>query len=348
MTFDHLSDGQFEELSYDLLVALGFTNLSWRRGSGKGGASADQGRDIVAQLHRRDIDYTEQLETWFIQCKRYERGVPPEALQGAIAWAAAERPAVLLFVVSNFLSNPAKTWLQDYELNSRPPFRIKLWERKELERLVVSRAEFAAKYHLELGSSLQHVHPAHLQYFLQPSLNSLSYFFESLNVIEPSSRDDAFTFSFHSVINPRFEDPVTGDEKMADLMLDTVDYAVFRERCEELAEAGLAEHFIIQAIMGETLARTCRLGDPAQLASTLERHRQAILYFADQIRAGADEERIKTLRGAVSFTEGSMSSAPERQRQAAALYRMLCEQILPRLELEELLQRAKARTQRDA
>ena len=41
MTFDHLTDGQFEELTYDLLGALGFANLSWRRSSGKGGASAD-------------------------------------------------------------------------------------------------------------------------------------------------------------------------------------------------------------------------------------------------------------------------------------------------------------------
>src|SRR5712671_3953057 len=45
MTFNHLTDGEFEELTYDLLHALGFVNLDWRRGSGKGGAKADQGRD---------------------------------------------------------------------------------------------------------------------------------------------------------------------------------------------------------------------------------------------------------------------------------------------------------------
>src|SRR5881628_3796819 len=113
MIFNRLSDGEFEEFTYDLLRELGFVNLSWRRGSGKGGASADQGRDIVAYYRRLDVDKTEHLEQWFVQCKRYERGVPPETLQSAVAWANAERPAVLLFVVSNFLSNPAKTWIDD-------------------------------------------------------------------------------------------------------------------------------------------------------------------------------------------------------------------------------------------
>lgn len=34
MIFNHLSDGEFEEFTYDLLGELGFVNLSWRRGSG--------------------------------------------------------------------------------------------------------------------------------------------------------------------------------------------------------------------------------------------------------------------------------------------------------------------------
>ena len=138
MTFDHLTDGEFEELTYDLLHALGFVNLDWRRGSGKGGATADQGRDVVGQFRQTDVDGSERFERWFVQCKRYERGVPPEALNGAVTWASAESPDVLLFAVSNSLSNPAKTWLDDFERNRRPPFRVKVWERKLLEQLIGS------------------------------------------------------------------------------------------------------------------------------------------------------------------------------------------------------------------
>jgi len=152
MIFNHLSDGEFEEFTYDLLHEIGFVNLSWRRGSGKGGASADQGRDIVADFRRRDVDKTEHLERWFVQCKRHERGVSPEALQSAVVWASAERPAVLLFVVSNFLSNPAKTWIDDYRENNRPAFRVKVWEWKDLEKLTSSHLGLAAKYKLELAN----------------------------------------------------------------------------------------------------------------------------------------------------------------------------------------------------
>src|ERR1700676_1396753 len=102
LTFDHLLPADFEEFTYDLLSHAGFSNLSWRRGSGKAGASADQGRDIEADLHREDFDKTEHFEKYFVQCKHFKEGVPPNKLEEALAWASAERPAGLLFVVSNF------------------------------------------------------------------------------------------------------------------------------------------------------------------------------------------------------------------------------------------------------
>jgi hypothetical protein len=74
MTFNHLSDGEFEEFTYDLLSSLGLTNLSWRRGSGKGGATADQGRDVVGQKLEHDLVGHERLETWFygsVSCVRH-------------------------------------------------------------------------------------------------------------------------------------------------------------------------------------------------------------------------------------------------------------------------------------
>jgi len=152
MTFNHLTDGQFEELTYDLLHELGFVNLDWRRGSGKGDATADQGRDVVGEFRQTDVDGSERFEKWFVQCKRYQRGVPAEALNAAVAWASAESPAVLLFVVSNSLSNPAKAWLENLERNRRPAFRVKVWERRKLEQLVGSHPALIAKYKLKIPS----------------------------------------------------------------------------------------------------------------------------------------------------------------------------------------------------
>lgn len=95
----------------------------------------DRGRDIVAQVERVDIDGSKHAETWFIDCKHYDKGVPPDALQGLLAWAQAERPDVALVIASGFLSNAAKDWIEDYTRNNRPPFRIKHWERPQLDRL---------------------------------------------------------------------------------------------------------------------------------------------------------------------------------------------------------------------
>jgi hypothetical protein len=107
---------------------------------------ADRGRDIVGKLQQTDLDATIRLETWFASCKHYKRGVPPEKLQGTLAWAQAERPHVVLIVASGFLSNPAKDHLADYEVNNRPPFRIKYWERPILERLIEGRDKLLQKY----------------------------------------------------------------------------------------------------------------------------------------------------------------------------------------------------------
>lgn len=83
----------------------------------------------------RDIDGHEYEETWFVDCKHYKRGAPPDALQGTLAWAVAERPAVVLFMTSGYLTNGAKDWIADYRRTNRLPFRIRVWEKPQLLRL---------------------------------------------------------------------------------------------------------------------------------------------------------------------------------------------------------------------
>src|ERR1039457_3304460 len=135
LSFNKLSDTEFEEFIYDLLEELNFVNLDWRKGTGKKTSPSDSGRDIVAQLHRTDVDKSRRSERWFIDCKHYIKGVPAKELHNLLAWAEAERPDVALFVVSNFLSNPAKDYLEVYRRNNRPPFTIKVWERTHLESM---------------------------------------------------------------------------------------------------------------------------------------------------------------------------------------------------------------------
>jgi hypothetical protein len=338
MTFDHLTDGEFEELTYDLLHALGFVNLDWRRGSGKGGATADQGRDVVGQFRQTDVDGSERFERWFVQCKRYERGVPPEALNGALTWASAESPDILLFVVSNSLSNPAKTWLDDFERNRRPPFRVKVWERKLLEQLIGSHTGLVGKYRLKVDSTHQNIHPAHVRYASRPVLNSLDFFLDVLDSLDPALRDDAFSFGFVLVINPRRRVTIKADEAIGDRLFPRkVDYATFRTRCRELVDGGLSEQFVVQGVMNQALAWTCGFADPSQLPVTLSRHTNLLNYFIERIGRETNEARKKSLLTNLTFAKKMLDTVPDRQRRWAECYSFLCEDVLPRLEAEDAL-----------
>lgn len=136
LDFSEFTPTEFEEFCFELLRGLpGVHNVDWRKGTPKPASPADRGRDITADVDHIEIDGARNVETWFADCKHYTSAVPPEALQGLLAWAQAERPHVALVIVSGFLSNAAKDFLTDFERNNRPPFRIKHWERPTIETL---------------------------------------------------------------------------------------------------------------------------------------------------------------------------------------------------------------------
>jgi len=148
LSFDGLDETEFEEFCYDLLKAIGFINVDWRKGTGLAASPSDRGRDIVCQREHVDVDESKHWETWFVDCKHYAKGVPPEKLQTLLSWAEAERPHTALFIVSGFLSNPAKDYLESYKAKRNPPFRIKYWERPHLERMTKRKRSLLRKYDL--------------------------------------------------------------------------------------------------------------------------------------------------------------------------------------------------------
>jgi hypothetical protein len=100
----------------------------------------------VAEWRVEDVDGSERYERWFVDCKHYRQGIPPDKIGGLLAWATAERPHVALVVASNHLSNPCKDYIKAYEDNNRPPFRVKHWERPQLRKLLEGRDAFVARY----------------------------------------------------------------------------------------------------------------------------------------------------------------------------------------------------------
>ncbi|HEX3977370.1 MAG TPA: restriction endonuclease, partial [Solirubrobacteraceae bacterium] len=147
LDFDGFDATDFEEFCFERLTRLpGFHNVDWRKGTPKPSSPADRGRDLVAEVDHVDVDGSRHIETWFVDCKHYDRGVPPEALQGLLAWATAERPHVALIITSGFLSNAAKDYLRSYDENNRPPFRVKYWERPILDKLARDDRELLERF----------------------------------------------------------------------------------------------------------------------------------------------------------------------------------------------------------
>jgi Restriction endonuclease len=148
ISFDGLTSTDFEEFCSDLLDASGFVNIDWRKGTGLAASPADKGRDIVCDHPRVEPDGSQHFERWFVDCKHFKRGIPPKELQNLLAWAEAERPDVALFAVSNFLSNPAKEYLETYRRNNRPPFKIRYWEKPQLARMLHRKIALQRRYDL--------------------------------------------------------------------------------------------------------------------------------------------------------------------------------------------------------
>src|ERR1700680_46339 len=146
--FDKLSSSKFEEFCFDLMHASGFVNVDWRKGTGLASSPADKGRDIMADLPRSDPDGTRHFERYFVDCKHFKKGVPPKDLRNLLAWAEADRPDVVVFAVSNFLSTPAKDYIESYRRNTRPPFKIKYWEKPQLVRMSSRKISLLRKYRL--------------------------------------------------------------------------------------------------------------------------------------------------------------------------------------------------------
>jgi hypothetical protein len=333
MTFDKLNDGEFEELIFDLLVALGFKNVNWRRGTGKGGATADQGRDIVADEVRTDLGGGTHFDKWFIQCKHYKSGVPPQKIEDALAWATAERPDVLLIVASNFLSNPAKAFLESYRQNNRPAFRIRIWERKDLEKFLSSQPRIVHDYELTPFNPFLDAHPAHVYYAMVPTYNTIDYFFEQVDKLPRESRDIIFSWPYHLIINPRYREPRDADESMYDTMIDPVDYSHFKDKCYEL-NGTIAGNFLVRSIVLEALTWLWHCSNPQLIDDRAASNQDAIRYFEARLKETEDPEDVKSLKGCIAMAQEAIDSADHRQQSNHKLYTTFCETVIMALALE--------------
>ena len=336
-SFNHLTDTEFEEFCFDLLKTMEFINVQWRKGTGLSTSPSDRGRDIECQLIITDIDGEKYIQNWFVEIKHQKRGVPVDKILNAIAWAEAQKPDVLLIIASNFLSNTTKDYLESYENNNRPKFRIKKWELPDIKKHSNGKPLLLSKYSLsgEL-EFLNIMHPAHLAYIKRLKFNTLEYLFDCLDNLEKNKRDEITGWLQYAIIKPRERKPVTGYESIKDLLIDKVDYDEFRSKCFQIANSGVFDgtaltFFIVNFLLQSTFV----LGDSTLIEQKAEKI-QDFLEFLKNLELKEPQKRRYFDEIVIPRHEEMIATLPHRISYCYVLYTYFCENVVLKL-LDEYL-----------
>lgn len=135
-----LTDDDFENLCYDVLVGEGYKNLEWL--GRKGG---DRGRDILATKLMKMTEAHEPMFNFLVQCKKYLARPPaPSDLQETLAWADAHNPSVLMIMVPNTLTADTRDWLDQIRPQKR--YHILVYDEKNFDQFFDHNREVYLKH----------------------------------------------------------------------------------------------------------------------------------------------------------------------------------------------------------
>lgn len=335
-SFDHLSPTEFEEFCFELLQNIGFVNVNWRKGTGHSSSPSDQGRDIECERIIEDIDGDATIERWFVECKHYKTGVPPDKIQGVLAWANSIRPDKVLIIVSNFLSNPCKNFIDEYVKNNNPPFKIKYWEKKGLEKTTHGQSLLLKKYNVGCDFSfISIMHPNHLLYIKEYRINTLDYFFQIMDEVDEKKRQDILDFPYLFIINPRFRKATSGEEKLGDLYIDEMSYENFKKKCYEIEQYYpniLVTNYVTDIILRIFLD----YGDFTSIDEKIKELEDRIAFTIDfqKEETPFDDEVFEY---GLKFIAKQIDRMPEQTKEHYSLYTFFCENILSKLLQERIM-----------
>jgi len=151
----NLSPEQFENLTFDIVTALGLRNAVWRT------PGSDLGRDIEGEYFISDLSGQYQRQKWYIECKRYAASVDWPTVWNKIAYAENHNADILLFVTSSSLSPQAVDQVRLWNDSNKKP-TIRFWGGVELCAKLNLHSQIAKKYGLksETDSKLEAFFPS--------------------------------------------------------------------------------------------------------------------------------------------------------------------------------------------
>lgn len=153
-TLTELTSTEFENLVFDLMTAHGMLNVTWRT------PGADGGRDIEGTVVQNDFSLTQNVQKWYVECKRYEGSVDWSTIYSKVAFAHSNAADVLLMCTSSKYTPTALNEVTKWNNTKNGPI-IRLWPGHQIETLLSNYQDIAWKYGLKnaplpiTGSTLQ-------------------------------------------------------------------------------------------------------------------------------------------------------------------------------------------------
>jgi hypothetical protein len=133
--FSSLTANQFENLVKDLLLALGFSDMSESK------QATDAGFDFLAWFKKVDPFGTETRERWMVTVKLYRASRPDLRSLLELTERVAKVNSNLLLVTNGQLTSTAANWLQSREIQN-----LRVLAGAELKRLLIEHPKLIRRY----------------------------------------------------------------------------------------------------------------------------------------------------------------------------------------------------------
>ena len=137
-----LSAAEFESLVYDCARSVGVRNLVWRT------PGADGGPDLEGQVVVTDVVGVDNVEKWYIECKRYQKSIDWPTLWKKIAYADCQRADVLLLATNSNPSPNCETEISNWNNSRRRP-AVRVWRGYSFEEILTTRPQIKRSHGLE-------------------------------------------------------------------------------------------------------------------------------------------------------------------------------------------------------
>ena len=136
---NELAPATFQRLCFELVTVMGFKNVDLWGGPG------DKGKDIVAELTRREPDgITVKTERWFFQVKKYGKGVGVPDITSDISQAPSQGADCYAIMSNTGLTSDAREYIE--KESTRLRMKIKDYTGENFLRILFRNPRIAEAY----------------------------------------------------------------------------------------------------------------------------------------------------------------------------------------------------------